>query len=333
MSLLNDALQRAQGDDAKSLTQSDEESTKATRAIPGGSPRSKAWPYAIAGILLLSSVAIWYVFQLNQYTEIATQHTTPGSEPLIVAAPSTASQPVAASSVTETIASLPATASGANSAAHKPWTHPATAKHLHPKKRKLAKPATPPRIDPLTEAYQSLSEGNVDQAETQYLAVLVQHPHEKDALLGLAVIAQRKLQTERAMALYRQVLREDLGNAVAAAGLVSLSALADPLAAESQLRELLIIKPTSAEFHYALGCVLARQQRWSEAQQAFFRAYSLAPEKPLYAYNLAVSLDHLRLVTAAIPYYEKAVQLARPGDTTINRDVVALRLQELGNSR
>ena len=327
MSMLNDALQRAQGDEAKILAQSGEESAKATKA----SPRSKTWPYAIAGLLLLSAGSGWYIFQLNQYTAISTSQSVSSIKSGTMA--SAASQPIAASSVEETIAALPATASGANSATHKPWTHPATAKHPHPKKRTLAKPTTPPRPDPLAEAYQSLSEGNVDQAEIKYLAVLLQHPHEKDALLGIAVIAQRKLQTERAIALYRQVLREDMGNAAAAAGLVSLSALADPLAAESQLRELLIIKPTSAEFHYALGGVLARQQRWSEAQQAFFRAYSLAPEKPLYAYNLAVCLDHLRLATAAILYYEKAVLLAKPSDTTINRDVVAIRIQELENSR
>ena len=334
MSLLFDALKRAQGNDAKPLAQTGEESAKQTATILAASnrPKTNALPYAIAGLVLLSGVTVWYFYQSNQYTAISTQHPAPGSEHLIVAAPSAASQPVAASSVAQTIAGLPST--GVGTPANTAWTHPVAAKKPHPKKhpRKIAKPAIQPASDPLKEGYRALSEGRLDQAETKYLAVLLQSPHEKDALLGLAVIAQRKMQTERAADLYHQVLREDLGNSAAAAGLVSLSAQADPVAAESQLRELLDIKPTAPEFHYALGGVLARQQRWGEAQQAFFHAYSLTPDNALYAYNLAVSLDRLRQPAAALPYYEKAVQLARPGDTTINQDAVARRIKELSAS-
>jgi tetratricopeptide (TPR) repeat protein len=335
MSLLFDALKRAQGDDAKPVAQTAEDSAKQTATILAASNRTKSnvLPYAAAGIMLLSGMVAWYFYQTNQYTAISTQHTTPDSAPLIVAVPTTASQPVAASSVAQTIAGLPAT--GAGAPAKSAWTHPVAAKKSHSKKhpRKIAKPASLPASDPLKEAYLALSEGSLDQAEIKYLAVLLQSPHEKDALLGLAVIAQRKLQTERAADLYHQVLREDLGNSAAAAGLVSLSAKADPVAAESQLRELLDIKPTAHEFHYALGGVLARQQRWGEAQQAFFHAYSLTPDNALYAYNLAISLDRLHQPAAALPFYEKASQLAKPGDTTINLDAVARRIKELENSR
>lgn len=333
MSLLLDALKRAQGDDAKPVAQTAEESAKQTATVLAASNRTKsnALPYAIAGLMLLSGVVAWYFFQLNQYTGISTQHTAPDSAPLIAAAPTAESQPVAA--VAQAIAGLPATGAGvpANSA----WTHPVAAKKPHSKKRprKIAKPASQPANDPLKEAYLALSEGRLDQAEIKYLAVLLQSPHEKDALLGLAVIAQRKLQTERAADLYHQVLREDLGNSAAAAGLVSLSAKADPVAAESQLRELLDIKPTAHEFHYALGGVLARQQRWGEAQQAFFHAYSLTPDNALYAYNLAITLDRLHQPAAALPFYEKASQLTKPSDTTINLDAVARRIKELDNSR
>jgi tetratricopeptide (TPR) repeat protein len=333
MSLLFDALKRAQGDDAKPVAQTAEESAKQTATVLATSNRTKSnvLPYAAAGIMLLSGMVAWYFYQTNQYTAISTQHTTPDSAPLIVAAPSAASQPVAA--VTQAIAGLPAT--GAGAPANSAWTHPVASKKSHSKKHphKLAKPASQPASDPLREAYLALSEGRLDQAEIKYLAVLVLSPHEKDALLGLAVIAQRKLQTERAADLYHQVLREDLGNSAAAAGLVSLSAKADPVAAESQLRELLDIKPTAHEFHYALGGVLARQQRWGEAQQAFFHAYSLTPDNALYAYNLAISLDRLHQPAAALPFYEKASQLAKPGDTTINLDAVARRIKELENSR
>jgi tetratricopeptide (TPR) repeat protein len=286
-------------------------------------PATKIVPYAAAGLTLLSAVSAWYLYQYNQYTTNKTD-----TAQISTSSPVSASQPVAASSVAETLAALPPSASGTNSS--NKWTHPAATRH--PKHRRPAKPVSPPRVDALTEAYRLLSEGHLEQAEQSYLAVLAAQPHEKDALLGLAVIAQRRMQAERATAFYRQVLREDMSNSTAAAGLVSLSALADPVAAESQLRELLDIKPAAAELHYALGGVLARQQRWGEAQPAFFRAYSLAPGKALYAYNLAVSLDHLRQPAAARPYYEKTAQLVQPGDTTINRDLVERRIKELKNS-
>jgi tetratricopeptide (TPR) repeat protein len=330
MNRLFELLKRVQGWRAKvqsagsSGEKSENPQESGTSLSTPNKPATKIMPYAASGLMLLAAISSWYLYQYNQYTTKQPDSTqSPASPPI------SASQPVAASSVAETIATLPPSASGTNSSSK--WTHPAA--NRQPKHRRPAQPASAPRADALTVAYQSLSEGNLEQAEQSYLAVLASQPHEKDALLGLAVIAQRRMQAERATALFRQVLREDLGNTTAAAGLVSLSALADPVAAESQLRELLSIKPDAAELHYALGGVLARQQRWSEAQPAFFRAYSLAPEKALYAYNLAVSLDHLRQTAAARPYYEKAIQLAQAGDTTINRDLVERRIKELDSSR
>lgn len=183
--------------------------------------------------------------------------------------------------------------------------------------------------DPLKEAYAALTEGKLDDAEGQYLAVLAKRPHEKDALLGLAIIAHRKSQTSRALDLYQQVLREDPENSNATAGLLSLSAATDPVAAEGHLKQALELKQTSPELHYALGNLLARQKRWSEAQQAFFRAANLAPDHALYTYNLAVALDHLGKSSAAISSYERVIQLSKPTDSTINRSAIRQRVQEL----
>lgn len=183
--------------------------------------------------------------------------------------------------------------------------------------------------DPLREGYQALSEGRMNDAEQLYQEVIVKHPHERDALLGLAVIAHRQMQTERATDLYQQVLREDPGNSTATAALVTLLVQVDPVAAESRIKQLLDQKSTSPELHHVLGSVLARQKRWGEAQQSFFRAYSLAPGNAQYAYNLAVALDHLNKPAAALPYYEKTVRILRPGDTSIDRGALHRRVQEL----
>lgn len=326
MSLLFDALRRAQNTDNQTVPSTSAETAKSVRSS-GHRPWENALPYIIATLLLLTGSTLWYYYQ---QTRLVT------AEPAQVAiAPPAASQTPVAASVADSVASLPATGAGNAIAEQKAWTQPLDGKKTvkHKAKRKSAQPGTQTstRQDPLKAGYQALSEGHLELAEQHYLAALAQRPHEKDALLGLAVIAHRKQQTERATDLYRQVLREDLGNAAAAAGLVSLSVHADPLAAESQLRELLDLKPTAPEFHYALGGVLARQQRWGEAQQAFFRAHSLEPGKALYAYNLAVSLDRLHQPAAALPYYEKTLQLAN--DPSLDSEAVNQRIQELKDSR
>lgn len=204
---------------------------------------------------------------------------------------------------------------------------PIKSKRHHPAQRSPIRPDA--NDNELMKAYRDLSRGQLDLAAEEYQAVLTRRPHEKDALLGLAVIYQRKLQTERAARLYRQVLNEDMGNAAAAAGLISLSIPADPVAAESQLKELLDIRPSSPELQYALGSALAYQQRLSEARQAFYIAYSLAPDNALYAYNLAVSLDRLNQPKAALPYYEKSLRLSKTDKTLFDANAVKRRISKL----
>jgi len=361
MSLLFDALNRAQDNgnrvqdkDAEPLhlpsdtdTAGQAEGVAAAKSLLSASnkPHHNILPYSVAGVALLVGVAAWFFYQENQLASVTPLYPAP---PIALSDQAlSASQLAAASSVADTesatakllvLADAP-TGAGASSDSSadtaKPWTRPVTTKHRTSKKRTASRKASRANItsragtDPLQEGYRALSEGRLEQAEQHYQLALAQHPHEKDALLGLAVIAQRKMQTQRAADLYQQVLREDLGNVPAAAGLVSLSEQADPVAAESQLRQLLDLKPSAAEFHYALGNVLARQLRWGEAQQAFFRAHSLTPDNARYAYNLAVSLDHLHQPAVALSYYETAAKLSKPGDPTLSRDAVFKRIQEL----
>lgn len=323
MSLLLDALKHAQDSQPGTAAQNSQPAQK----------KSHLMTYLTAGLILLSAEAMWYYYKNSKYNQnVINFQEIPAASSVSAAPPSAASVPVAASSIAEMTTALPATASGTGASVKKAWTRPLTPKA---RQRKAAKKlfSAPPAIDALKEAYLALSEGRLEQAEQHYLDILSQQPREKNALLGMAIIAHRQQQTERAADYYRQVLREDMGNAAAAAGLVSLTAQADPVAAESQLRELIDLKPGAAEFHYALGNVLARQERIGEAQQSYFRAYSLAPRNTLYTYNLAVTLDRLHQSVAARPYYEKAAQLARPGDTTINLEAVERRIEELKSSQ
>ncbi|MDD2721758.1 MAG: tetratricopeptide repeat protein [Gallionella sp.] len=305
-------------------------------------PNHNLLGYVLAGLLLLVGAAAWFFYQQSQLTSIAPDQpaipVAAHDSPLQTASSVAAASNVAnAESTTTKLLAIPDSPTGAGksdegNAALKARSTETSSKHGKPHKNnsRASGILAGSSKDPLQEGYLSLSQGRLDQAEQHYQQALAQHPHEKDALLGLAVIAQRKQQTQRATDLYQQVLREDLGNTTAAAGLVSLAEYADPVAAESQLKQLIDIKSNAPEFHYALGNVLARQQRWGEAQQSFFRAHELAPNNVLYAYNLAVSLEHLHQPAAALPFYVKALQLASSsGDVTLNRAAIQKRISEL----
>jgi tetratricopeptide (TPR) repeat protein len=168
-----------------------------------------------------------------------------------------------------------------------------------------------PSVDPRIEtAYAEFQAGKLDAARTGYTRVLREDPGHRDALLGLAAIETREQRSEVAEALYQRLLQADPRDAHAQAGLLSLRAgQIDPVAAESRLKSLLSSDPDSGVLHAALGNQYALQGRWPEAQQAYFRAYSAEPDNPDLAYNLAVSLDHLRQAALAAEYYRRAIAL------------------------
>ena len=67
-----------------------------------------------------------------------------------------------------------------------------------------------------------------------------------------------------------------------------------------------------------------------EAQGYYFRALQNNPNDPNYAYNLAVSLEHISQPSSAITYYRRALENFTNGLATFNRDVVHQRLETLG---
>ena len=98
---------------------------------------------------------------------------------------------------------------------------------------------------------------------------------------------------------------------------------------ESRLKTLLAQQPDAAALHFTLGNNYVSQSRWTEAQQSFFRAFSIDSTNADYAFNLAVSLDHLNKIKLASKYYSKALVLA--GDTTVGfeKAQASKRLKEL----
>ncbi|HYR05704.1 MAG TPA: tetratricopeptide repeat protein, partial [Gallionella sp.] len=126
---------------------------------------------------------------------------------------------------------------------------------------------------------------------------------------------------------FGRVLALDPRNALANAGMSALNT--DDDYNESRLKILLHEQGNSAALHFALGNLYARQSRWGEAQQAYFNAYALEPGNAEYAFNLAVSLDHLGQKKLAVQHYQLAIQLDPSHSAGFNHAQILQRAQEL----
>lgn len=133
-----------------------------------------------------------------------------------------------------------------------------------------------------------------------------------DVQLGLAVIALRQDRSEQAQRHFQRALMLDPRNVTALAGLAASSDEFHVADIEAQIRQMLEQQP-SAVLQFSLGNLYAGQRRWREAEAAYFGSYQANPRNADYAYNLAVSLDYLRLYPAALNYYLKARELASDG--------------------
>ena len=81
---------------------------------------------------------------------------------------------------------------------------------------------------------------------------------------------------------------------------------------------------------HAAGWLTDRQQgRWGEAQQQYFKAFSAEPENADFAYNLAVSLDHIGQPKLALDYYRRALALAPKAGASFNLEAARSRATQL----
>lgn len=179
----------------------------------------------------------------------------------------------------------------------------------------------------LQDAYLAYNSGKLDEAQQLYLAMLGKDAQSEDALLGLAAIAQQRGESEAAAHYYGRVLALDPRNAAANAGMSALQP--EEERSETRLKLLLREQGDSAVLHYALGNLYAVQSRWGEAQLAYFNASTLEPGNAEFAYNLAVSLDHLGEAGPAVQHYRRALQLDRHNSAGFDHAQVERRIGEL----
>lgn len=189
---------------------------------------------------------------------------------------------------------------------------------------------TNPLYPRLKEAWTAFQSADFARAETLYREVHQADPDNTDALLGLAALAVRNGHNDEAIGLYRDVLGVEPANASALGALSTLPGGAAGIRSldESALKNLLRDQPSAANLHFALGLRYIAEQRWPDAQQAFFDAVRNDPTNADYAYNLAVSLDELGQRGAAVGWYRKALGLAT-GSTLFNPELTRARLAQL----
>jgi Tfp pilus assembly protein PilF len=188
------------------------------------------------------------------------------------------------------------------------------------------------QIDPHVAAgYAAFQAGDLPAAREAYRQALGDDPSDRDALLGMAAVEMRSGRFDAADRLYMRLLQEDPRDPHAQAGLLALrSDLTDPVAAESRVKNLLAEDPGANVLYFTLGNEYARQGRWAEAQQSYFKAYAADPDNPDFAYNVAVSLDHLRQPKLALEYYRRALALAAKRSASFDQTAAQKRAQALG---
>jgi tetratricopeptide (TPR) repeat protein len=181
----------------------------------------------------------------------------------------------------------------------------------------------------LDAAYTAFEAGDYAAARRSYQQVLRADPANRDAVLGLAAIDLRAGDQNAAEARYQKLIERDPRDPYAQAAMTGLRPTADPVQSESRLKTLISQQPDSAPLQFALGNLYMGQSRWSEAQAAYFRAYSADPENADFAYNLAVSLDHLRQPRLALEYYQRALAIADQRPASFDRSRASARARDL----
>jgi tetratricopeptide (TPR) repeat protein len=187
-----------------------------------------------------------------------------------------------------------------------------------------------PAVDPTqVAAYQAFQAGDDATAGQLYQQLSQSDPRNVDALLGLAAVAARQDHADEAVSDYQRVLELDPNNSVAQEGLIVMSGQTNPTESASKLKTMITQQPNSAHLYAALGGIYADQNQWPDAQQAYFQAFNLDTDNAEYAFNLAISLDHLKKPDIALNYYQQALALLDKQGGSIDKKALQNRINEL----
>ncbi len=190
-----------------------------------------------------------------------------------------------------------------------------------------------PLSDALQQGWAAYQKKEYQEAGLAYRRVLEQEPNSRDALLGLAAVSLQQDDADTAKDLYLRLLELDPRDTHAHAGLGQIAQKTGASLSEEKLKQLIEYRPDDAHLQFTLGNLYTQKKNWPHAQQAFFNAWKADSQNPDYAYNLAVSLDHLGKHEAAKAFYEDSLKLATGKNVSFSEKAVKSRLAHLGASR
>jgi Flp pilus assembly protein TadD len=183
------------------------------------------------------------------------------------------------------------------------------------------------KLDAAWSAYES---ADYAEAKQLYQEVVLVEEDNRDALLGLGAIAVIEKDTITAKKRYRSLLELNPNDPLAIAALTNLrSDDSSPKRSEKYLVSMLEKTPDVAQLNFELGNVYAQQNKWSAAQQSYFKAWQQESENADYIFNLAVSLDQLSQQQQAINFYKDSLLKAKNKQVNFSRETVEKRVNEL----
>lgn len=162
----------------------------------------------------------------------------------------------------------------------------------------------------LKAAFALHQQGQLDQAEALYTAVLQSQPRNFNALQLLATIAVQRKNSAVAIELFDRALKinPDYAEAHNNRGNALLD-LKRPEEALKSYRRALKIKPDYAEAHNNCGNALLKLERPEEALKSYCSALSLKPDYAEAYNNRGNALRDLKRPDDALKNYERALQL------------------------
>lgn len=194
---------------------------------------------------------------------------------------------------------------------------------------------TQPTVELLVAAYQAWQLGQVAQAEQLYRQVLEKQPQQRDALLGMLAVSQSNGSDQSIVLGYALQLRRLYPKdqeVLFATGRILEDAPNDQVS-ETELKLAQRSSENVAEASYRLGLFYVEQQRWAEAQSAFFEAVRKKPYQVDYRLNLAISYDQLGKHRLALEHYQVALSQANSGLTKIDQTMIHERVSYLQTRR
>lgn len=184
----------------------------------------------------------------------------------------------------------------------------------------------------IRDAYSAFHNQDYRKSESLYKKALKREPRNRDALLGLAAIGIKEQRYEYARQKYQYLLKLNPRDTIATAGMSSIENRIDPQLNESQLKFMLKDQPDAAHLYFALGSLYSGQEKWPEAQSAYFSAWSAENKNADYAYNLAVSLDHLDKQKQALDFYKLSLKLKQASSGNFSDEDTQQRIYTLQES-